>query len=333
MKPDHHEIREAIANLKSEAWLNESRKWWPNFLFHFTDITNVVNILEKNKLVCRSEIESTAEHKKDIASPEVLEGTKQKWKDYVRLYFRPKTPMLYQIEGIRPKGELKYGGAHCPVPVVLLFKSLPILTRKNVKFSDGSLASTFFTKAGEDAEFFKRLPFERIYHSGSLHNFGYFDKKTVIRNRHAEVIVPKELDLEELSLILRRTQAEFETLIHLISEETYERWKEKIGVASRAPLFYENWTFVKKVAYHQSSVEFILNHGFPRGPFNVKVTVRDMETGKNYSYSEANKILDESLIVGNPSEIHGKFIEVSFKIDGHLAYQCTLGDREYDVPF
>lgn len=333
MKSDHLGIREALNNLKSENWLDESRRWWPNYLFHFTDITNAVNILEKAKLLCRSQIESTSEHKKDIASPEVLQGTKAEWKNYVRLYFRPKTPMLFQIEGIRPKGQLKYGGAHCPVPVVFMFNSLPILTREEVRFSDGNLASTFFTKVGENAEFFKKLPFEKIYHSGSLHRFIWYEKSGIIRNRHAEVIVPKELDLEELSLIWCRTQAEFETLIHLISEETYERWKEKIGVANRIPLFYENWTFVKKVVYHQSSVEFIFNHGFPRGPFNVKVTVKDMGTGKTYSYSAANKNLGDSLDIRNPDKVHGKFIEVLFTIDDHIAYNCTLGNPEHEEPF
>lgn len=333
MKPDHLEIREAINNLKSENWLDESRKWWPNFLFHFTDITNAVNILEKNKLLCRSEIENTAEHKKDIASQEILRDTKPVWKNYVRLYFRPKTPMLYQIEGIRPKSELKFGGAHCPVPVVFLFNSVPILTRKHVKFSDGNLASTLWTRVGEDAEFFRRMPFEQIYHTGSLHNLGYIDKFIVKRNRHAEVIVPKELDLGDLNSIWCRTQAEFDTLIYLINDEACRRWKEKIGVASRVLLFNENWTFVKKVVYHQSSVEFILNHGFPRGPFDVKVTVKDMETGKIYIYSEQNKTLNESLIVNNPDEIHGKFIEVLFEIDGDTAYKCTLGDREHEMPF
>lgn len=331
MKPDHHEILEAISNLKSEAWLGESRKWWPDFLFHFTHITNAVNILDNNKLLCRSEIENTPEHKMDIASQEVLRGTNQKWKNYVRLYFRPATPMQYNIEGIRPKNRLN-DGAHCPVPIVFLFNSGPILTQSHVKFSDCNLAS-WWPNVGETGEFFRNLPFEKIYHSGSLHNFGPWDKRAVVRHRMAEVIVPKELDLENLNSILCRTQAEFQSFIHLISDETYEKWKEKIGVAGRIRLFNEHWTFVKRVVYKQTSIEFILNPGWFNGPYEVKSTIKDDETGKIYVYSKKNKYFNESLNLSFPEEVHGKTIEVLLTIDNYIAYNCILGNREDEEPF
>lgn len=75
VKPSADVIRSHIKALKSSSWLGESRKWWPDFLFHFTDIQNATKILELGKLVCRKTFEETGLMVTDNASPNVISQT------------------------------------------------------------------------------------------------------------------------------------------------------------------------------------------------------------------------------------------------------------------
>ena len=53
-KPDADRILRHLEALKQTAWLGEARAWWPNYLFHFTDLENAAAILEEGKLLARS---------------------------------------------------------------------------------------------------------------------------------------------------------------------------------------------------------------------------------------------------------------------------------------
>lgn len=60
----------------------------------------------------------------------------------IRLFYFPKTPFLYNIEGIKPKrhdlfGEMFGEGPHMPRPVALLF-SEDVAYMDGIKFCDGS---------------------------------------------------------------------------------------------------------------------------------------------------------------------------------------------------
>jgi len=156
----YQKIKQVIDSIKNEKWLQN--KWWPNYLFHFTDISNAVKILTKEKFLSRSTLEKQGNFK-DIASSEVINNTREKWKEYVRLYFRPKTPTQYRNEGIRPAGKIELG-AHCPVPIYFLFDSISILTKEDIYFTNGNLAAKGCNPKN-DIKDFENLPFEKIYHN------------------------------------------------------------------------------------------------------------------------------------------------------------------------
>lgn len=126
LKPDAELIVQHLKEL--EKSLGKSRSWWPRFLFHFTNIDNAVKILESGSLMCRSLLEKSGEMETDNASPEIIERTDDKWKEYVRLYFRPRTPTQFRNEGFRPEGQRTLN-AHCPVPVYFLFDARKMLAR------------------------------------------------------------------------------------------------------------------------------------------------------------------------------------------------------------
>jgi hypothetical protein len=218
-KQDAKEIRAHINTLKQSKWLGSARNWWPNYLFHFTDIQNVVGILARGELLSRAEAKASGQLVTNGASPEVIDQTEDRWKDYVRLYFRPRTPTQFRNEGFRPVGQRGELGAHCSVPIYLFFDSASVLCRQDTLFSEGNLAAEG-VQTYRDAASFKQIPFELVYHDTA---FGSQDRGTIVFHRNAEVVVPKRLDLSSLQFIWCRSQAEYDTLIYLLPPNTLTR--------------------------------------------------------------------------------------------------------------
>jgi len=199
IKADANEIQTHIDDLQKVSWLDKSRSWWPRFIFHFTNINNAVSILESGKMLSRTRSETTGEMITDNASPIVMGQTEIRWKDYVRLYFRPRTPTQYNNEGFRPIAQRELN-SHCPVPVYFMFNSKKLLSRENASFSKGSLA-TSNTTIFSDAKSFKEIPFHLVYHDDRIEPY---ERSSIVFHRHAEVVVPNELDLDDLSHMVQK---------------------------------------------------------------------------------------------------------------------------------
>lgn len=200
-KPDAESIRIFLEELGNQDWVRRSEKrWWPQLLFHYTDVNNAVRILQDGYLYSREQLENEKGLVVSSGSSAVLAGTDTTIKECVRLYFRPRTPTQFHAEGVRSRPVLArsmFPDAHCPVPVFFLFDSASILTRADSLFSDGSLASPkaqIFKTANELMD----LPWTKIYHNS------WFDvnkDRDIVFRRGAEVIVPGRLDLESLRFI------------------------------------------------------------------------------------------------------------------------------------
>ncbi len=132
LKPDAEQIKNVLNNLAGQDWVKRTeRRWWPLFVFHYTDIRNAARILQEGYLYSRKYLEDEDKSVVSSGSPSVLAGTNIAIKDCVRLYFRPKTPTQYYAEGIYPRATLsrsKFPEAHCPVPIFFLFDSAQVLT-------------------------------------------------------------------------------------------------------------------------------------------------------------------------------------------------------------
>ena len=191
-KPDAARIEARLDGLRQASWIGPARQWWPKYVFRFDDIQNAVRILQSGKVSCRAKRGEALE----TASQEVLGHTEETWKNHVRLYFRPRTPTQYQVEGFRPKGQFGSLQAHMPVPVFFLFDAKDILTRASTKFSNGNLAA--HPEVGENADFFETIPFEKVYHDSWMSDG---EKPNIKFHRHAEVVVPDELDLDRKSVV------------------------------------------------------------------------------------------------------------------------------------
>ena len=203
-------IRRHLDSLKQAPWLGPARGWWPDSLFHCTDIRNVVNVLKTGELLSRVQANKTGQMQVDVAAPEIIEQTDAEWQDYVRLYFRPRTPTQYRNEGFRPKGQWALN-SHCPVPVYLLFRAHNVLSRADCLFTDGNVASGTIPMTNIDD--LRQIPFEIVYHDSW---FEQGHRQTIVYHRNAEVLIPERLELGAVWAIVCRSQAEYETLIYLL---------------------------------------------------------------------------------------------------------------------
>jgi len=329
-KPDYIKIFNKLEQIKNETWLTESQKWWPDNLFHFTDIINAINILKEGKLYSRLSLEQQNTNHFDIASSDVINNTENIWKNYVRLYFRPRTPTLYRNEGFRTQSELQLH-SQCPVPIYFVFNSKEILAQETTLFSNGNLAAE--AETGNDFSFFDSLPFHKIYHDASLYGYSNGDKRNIIFHRHAEVIIPNELTLQHLKFISCRSNAEFQMFKYMLPEDILKKYSNKIRIASKALLFYANWTFIETVDLNSEELVFHFNPSTTSiGKFKAHVELVDKEINKTYSWEDDNFLANKKLRfnldnLNNPSNY-----EISLYLNDHIAYKNTFTEST-DSPF
>lgn len=171
-----------------------------NFCF-FVDIDTLPSIFGAGALLSRNRTLEAGLMRRDCASASVLSNTPPWVRDYVRLYFAPKTPMLYDVEGIKRQPD---NWPECPLPVYLDFNP-QILTLPDVKVSDGNMGSPTTNCEDASEEFFASLPFDKIYHRGST---WLLNHREIILRRHAEVLIKGELSLVHLRRLVFRSEAE-----------------------------------------------------------------------------------------------------------------------------
>ena len=292
IKVDSQCIIDYVDNLKKSSWLGSSRSWWPDFVYHFTDVHNAVKILDTNQLLSRGVLETLGHMAIDNASPDVIYNTDNRWKEYVRLYFRPRTPTQYNNEGFRPINQLKLGGAHCPIPVYLFFDSKSVLCRENASFSEGSLAAQGHVNVYYNCEGLNKIPFNLVYHDGPM----YPEEKSKIKfHRHAEVIVPREMNLSALRYIWCRSNAEYETLMNLLGNNS-RKWAGRVGVGTKLNLFFREWTFIEEANLMNDTIIFKFNPTTRApGPFTAKVEIYEKATNITYTWVDENYFANDKL--------------------------------------
>lgn len=243
---------------QQKANLPDNIKWWPNFLYHFTDVHNASNILYEGFIWSRQKAEDKRVMKNDNASHAVIAATNHDNKCYGRLYFRPLTPTQYHNEGYKPE-EIRDNAinANCPVPVFLCLSANATLSLDGTLFAEKGLAGNRHNiRAGVDE--FKKLNFKKIYHDGWYTP----DNADIKEYRHSEVIHENGFPVEPLLRgILCRSEAERETLLFLLGQYSmrlYNTYKNRIIYNPKYRCFFNNGIFVKAVSVldNKLKVEF-----------------------------------------------------------------------------
>jgi hypothetical protein len=156
------------------------RTKWPSRLFHHAPIENAVALLKDGNLRSRGDFGNSLP--KDVAAASVI-SVRDHAHNFARLYFRPRTPTQWHIEGIRKAGECSYGDAsHAPILVMFVFDARQVLSSVGVKFCDRNMQ--LGSADPNDSEvYFSTIPFEKVFHEG-----GTGGDRSITEHRCAEVL-------------------------------------------------------------------------------------------------------------------------------------------------
>lgn len=271
---------------QAKKYLPETRKYWADYLFHFSDMKNIVKILESGTLYSRNNAIKKGLMVNDNASHEVINQTDDYIHDQVRFYFRPMTPTQYNNEGLK-EGNPK--DKHCPIPVFLLFDIAIIehhaheciLCQKTLA---SQLSQELITKQIEDLNSF---PYEKIYHAGAYDpNF----EADIKQYRQAEFCIKNQVGLEDLKYIVTRSFAEKEMLLYWLKSLNITKYNSIIKCCNELGfelMFYKHNLYVDNVDLTDEYFKFqVMNYS----PFyKMQIIVKcDNDLKRIFKYAVEN---------------------------------------------
>lgn len=214
----------------------------------------------------------------DNSSLDVIQNTSDWKKDFVRLYHRPKTPTQYHNEGLRSTSNLSHLKAHCPFPVFFLFNSEAILSKNDTIFTGKSLALREDIDYYSTPEEYEQLPFDKIFHEGS---FLPDQKDDIIQHRHAEILIPKELIIDDyLEFILVRSLNEKNTLLNQLSHVSREKYQSLIRIDRQSNFFFGYWTYIDELLLRSDYLSIKVNVGLGKPTFDLTIEITNLRTMK-----------------------------------------------------
>jgi hypothetical protein len=288
-------FRRIVRDLRQEDWLG-ARFWWPYFLFHFTDMTKLVDILRNE------ELPSAVGQGGDFNS---------RWDKFVRLHFRPRTPNLFHAEGFRSIVQ-PASANYAAMPAYLLFDLEAVVLHPEAIFADGNPDAT--KKTFKTPTYFRDLPFEQIYHDSW---FMPDQKDEIMRYREAQVLLPDHIGLESLQLIWLRSPAEYETLHELMPAPLWQKWRDKICARSDYHLFNNKRPYVQQAILQKDSIRLRFNpcqqdcH-----PFSASAVIR-YDDGEEKTWQQDAFLPENDLVIHltKPAPY-----SLRFTLDNDLAY-------------
>ena len=226
-------------------------RWWPQYAYHYTDISNVIDILTSGRIYSRINADNMKLMKNDNASKQVIDMTNPEIASYVRFYFRPLTPTQFYNEGFK-HSKIRYDGdmnANVPVPVFLVFNLNKLLSDSATKFSETSQAG-YGTTLYNTVSDFEKLDFDKIYGGGAL-------SKEDVPYRHAEIVYPEYYEIDRSIVgIACRNEVEKQSLCNMLSEKEqaiFHKYQKIIRV-KKNDMFENNGLFISDCDYHRDSL-------------------------------------------------------------------------------
>jgi hypothetical protein len=173
----------------------------------------------------------------------------------------------------------------------------------------------------------RSLPFHDIYHDEP---FLPSIRNEIVARRHAEVLIPQEVDLSGLREIHCRSRAEKDTFLHLLTQRLREKWQDKVFSDGRRHLFFKEWTYVDTVSLGRRniSIQFSPDTKSP-GPFHARFVITDPTSNRTINHIEDNYFADTTQIFS--SSRNRERYTFTVELDGHRVYENSFQD--YDLPF
>lgn len=290
-------FRRYLKELRQEEWLG-ARFWWPYFVFYFTDIHKLVDLLSAEEL--------TSSFKQGL-------DFNSRFDKYVRLYFRPRTPDLFHAEGFRPESPT-ISAKYAPVPVYLLFDLEAVITQPETRFAEGDPDK--IKKTYKTASYFRDMPFEQIYHDSW---FMPDEREEIMRCREAQILIQDRIGLESLQLIWMRSPAEYETLHHIMPPDLWHKWRDKITARTDYHLFNNKRPYVQEAMLEANQVRLRFNpcqNPSDCGPFHAIAAV-EYSDGQRVEWADETFMPEADLILKLP---RSEPYKVQLVLDGDVAY-------------
>lgn len=175
---------------------------------HYTDILNLYKIIESGKLLSRNRAKELGFV--DAADHDVLSHTHEYIMDYVRFYYKEKSPTIYRNEGIKPDNS----SPHMPIPVLLLFEH-GIIEHSGVAFLSGGGGNPYSVFAKE-VSVASNFDWDMIFYRGPIPRPGNgiifvgkdISGASITNKKNAEFLYPKEISTKYIEKIIFRAPAD-----------------------------------------------------------------------------------------------------------------------------
>lgn len=92
-----------------------------------------------------------------------------------------------------------------------------------------------------------------------------------------------------------RSEAEYKTLLYLLSSGAKKNWGSKIGSSKKGNFYFRNWLFVEEADLNTNQIYFKFN--IPKNKcdvFHIKVEIYEEHTGKTYSWEDNQFVFEDS---------------------------------------
>lgn len=294
--------------------LPDNRKYWADYVFHFSDMKNIIKILELGKLYSRNKTLKEGLMQNDNASQDVINQTEDNIHDQVRFYFRPMTPTQYNNEGLireNPKD------AHCPRPVFLLFDNKIVEHHIGNSFiSEKTLASSLSQNLiTYNIEEINNYNYTKIYHSGSYDPVFEADIK---QYRQAEYCINEEVDLSDLKYIITRSAAEKDMLLWWLHSKNINKYDSIIKSSSDVGfqmMFYRRNLYIENVDLTDEYAKInVMNYS---NDYDFKIVVKcDNDDKRVFEYKLENQLFE----VDFPPRSYLKEYKIKLVVDGEIMY-------------
>ncbi len=299
---------------KTKNYLPDNRKYWANYLFHFSDIKNIIKILESGTLYSRNNAIKRGLMHNDNASKEVIDQTMPHIHDFVRFYFRPMTPTQFNNEGLKegcPKDK------HCPIPIFLLFdKSIVNHHDSDCILCEKTLASPSSLELIKNSiDDLNSFPYEKIYHIGPYDINTDLDIK---QYRQAEFCIKNQVGLEDLKYIVTRSLAEKEMLLYWLKSLNINTYNNIIKCSSELGfqlMFFKHNLYIDNVDLTDEYFKFqVMNY---LSSYKIQIVIKyDNNPKRVYKYDANNSKFE--LDISKESYINSYKVKVV--VDGNCMF-------------
>lgn len=298
-----------------ESIFTNYRRSWPWFLFRHEPIENAIKILKSGCLLSRFDAMRQNTIQNDVAPSGIIQH-QDSAHQFARLYFRPRNPTQYHIEGIR-KTEYYYQGKHAGFLVMLVFNAEQILTAERTKFSCGNMQSSFSNILDGDAEF-DNLDFSGIYHdvANPTHE--------QVRQRCAEVLLQSPLLIDSVLVnIVVRTDADALTVRHFLDQEKLGRLIPLVKKSRGTGIFFNNHAALDFVDSAPGRINFRLRPHASRSDIETKITVLDPRDGEEIVLVSA-ALKGWKVYYVEHDKLDGRYL-LKFELEDCLAHLSFVG--------